>query len=135
LAVERQLEDQVIAYEEAEQRKQRIREYYAALRAETARKETEAEQQRLKALAEQTEQARQQAYAQGIQVGAALMSGLAQGLREKDGVAVMRGILGALSLAATLFGGPVLGAAVAGLASLFAGFFSEGGWVRGPRST
>ena len=134
LAVERQLEDQVIAYEEAEKRKQQIREYYTALREETARRETEAEQQRLAALTERTEQARQQAYAQGIQVGTALMSGLAQGMRQGDGVAVLRGILGAIALAATLFGGPVLGAALSGLATLFAGFFSQGGWVRGPRS-
>src|SRR5690606_3668258 len=51
------------------------------------------------------------------------------------GVAVLRGVLGAIALAATLFGGPVLGAALSGLAGLFAGFFAEGGMIRGPRST
>lgn len=134
-AVQRQLEDEVIAVEEAERRKADIREYYRALREKAAREEAEKVAKKEAEEAEKARKTEEQAYAHGIAISTALMTGLAEGAKQGDARQILRGILGVASMAASIFGGPVVGAAVGGLASLFAGFFRDGGYVSGPRSS
>lgn len=133
-ALEQMLEDKLIAAEEYHIRLAQMEEYYAGLRQKTQAAERAAQAEQDRREEERRERQQAAAISHGFNVGSAFIHGLRRGLETGDGTHILRGLFGALAMGAAIFGGPA-GAAVAGAASLFAGFFSEGGEVRGRRSS
>lgn len=129
-AVQRRIDDEVMAEEEGQAEIARIRDYYSKRIDAQIKTERDAQKKAASDAAKAASKTSQEAWMLGMQMGNAFAQGLRQALEAKNTSKIIGSLLGIVSTGLSLFAGPSGQIAGFGLSTI-AGFFSEGGLIRG----